>query len=338
MRKLRPDRRRRRARPVRVVDAGVVGVEWDAETAHAAFIGLRGAHALARTFPDFYASEGVAALDVTSGTLLGCCAALWHLADERAGFPLLRWPSDGAGGEMTPAETPAETLRCYGFASSDWMTSEVAAHITPQPHYWGWGVESIMEEWEEASDPLAVLLWHLFQHTEWAIGIDIAVACDDLSDEAVATIPGIRVLPADTPVRQLAQHLTIPEATAADVSAAELLAYPFAQCHNELANHTDYEVEAIHFGELDEWSWSQLDELIADAREAMRIEQAYIAWRLRVEKAGAAGLRQVAAAVLRAARAARAEDVEAPRTLLALLGHPLAQINTRATVEAIAAL
>lgn len=120
MRNLRQARRRRRVRPVRLVDADTTLLgAFDSDSAQACIAGLRGAYALAATFPDFYAAEQVAQMPATTGTLLGCCSALWHLADERAGFPFLRWPDDGTGDEMGPADTPAETLRGFGWASID---------------------------------------------------------------------------------------------------------------------------------------------------------------------------------------------------------------------------
>jgi hypothetical protein len=322
MRCVRASARRRRARPVRLVVAGTTGSVADETEAHAYSIGIDGARLLQTHFPDVYTTEGVAARPATLANLFACCLAFWQLAEIRAGLPLLRWPSDAYGGtDDDRAETPAETLRCINWVSEEWMAEAVSSHIyTPRPHYYGWGVESALEEWREVDDLLVLLLWHLFQHTPWSPGIDVSAS--DVSD----TIARLRPLPADTPLHLLSLHLALPEAAATDVRPFDLLAYPFAQTSNELANHTDYEVEAIHYGELDEtWSWSGLDRMIAAAREAKHLAEAFEDWSLRVKLGGEQALRQEAARIYRAARAARHEQQNAPHTLLTLVGHRLDQ-------------
>lgn len=337
MRTLRCAPRRRRARPLRVVGAGRPGsLVVDEDSARAIDVGLEGVTLLQQHYPAFAEAARVTDLPLTLPQLLGCCAAFWQLVDRDAGMPLLRWPEDDCG-EMDPEATPELTLVAYDGCGEDFMTQAIAHFVTcPRPHYWGWGVESLMEEWDgDVSDALALTLWHLFGDTPWAIGADLAAVAEDGRVD-LETITRLKPLPADTPLALLATKLVIPEAARFTVPPDELLRYAFGQCENELANHTDYEIEAIHYGELDEaWGWDDIPALIADAQEAQRLEQAYGAWQRRVTDRPEREIPALAADLRAAARAAAAELAQPPRALLSLIGRPLAR---REPEEALATL
>jgi hypothetical protein len=131
----------------------------------------------------------------------------------------------------------------------------------------------------------------------------------------------LKPLPADTPLETLALHLELPEASEG-VSVRDLLNYAFGKTDNELANYSDYEVEAIYMGEVDEeWDWTQIADLARLSAEAKAIDRAYARWNRRVNADPEREITKLAAALNKARRAALQEMDAMAKPLIELLGN-----------------
>lgn len=320
--------RRRRQRAVRVVSLRSAASPLPEDALNGWHTGIGGLQLLGRHFPDFF-REHAAARAVEPAQLLGCCAAFFQLV-KQAGLPLRDIGDSYAYDELEFADTPAETLRMYNAVSMEYLSNLGYYLWVPRPSYFGLGVESMLDEGGQSPGALTATLWHLFQHTPLGMGVDLHAFAEHLDTETRYEIERIKPLSKDAPIHLLAAHLAIPEAQGIaeskdDVLRAtgQLIEYAFGKTGNELANHSDYDVEAIHMGDTDEqWAWRELPELARLSAEAQALEHAYGVWAARVGQNPAA-VRQLGIAVHKAARAARVELLEAPKTLLTLLDRRL---------------
>lgn len=330
----RPARRRR---ALRVVASAAVASQAShlifQEERHAFLVGLRAAWLLSDRWPDLY-QEHVAQQSADLPLLFGCMVALRQLV-ELAGVPLRGGNDHGYYLDVPSyAETPADTLTMFNAVGVEYMIeyADLSTHLCPR--YYGIGAQGLLDA-EEAPDILTLLLWHLFSQTPWAMGAfpSFEQLSGSIEEDVLFRIDRIKRLPSDAPLGLLAYHLSLPEARqvarelAPDcpdgeaVATKALLEYAFGRTGNTLADHSDYEVEAIYMGEMDEeWSWDMLPRMAELAREAEALEEAYRAWAQRVGDTPEREIPKVAGAIHKAARAADRELAEeGPKTLIALL-------------------
>ena len=321
MRAMRPPAGRSRHRRLRLVSgrqaSQTLTLALADEEAGGFQTGLDAALLLQRHFAAFYAAH-VAAQRITPPFLLGCVAAFWHLVEERG--VSLRWPGDYAGA-MERGDTPLESLTMFDDVSIEYLSELSHSLYTPRPEYYGLGVQSVLEEWADAPSILTIALWHLFQHTPLSIGMPLSLEAltREYDEDLLGRIFRMKPLPSTVALSTMFDLLTIPEA--GDLGAAMLIQYAFAKVENDLANWTDYEVEAITMGEEDEqWDWAALDELARSAAEAQLLEASYESWSLRVGLDPAREIPKLAGALHKAARAAEREIADVGRPLITLLG------------------
>lgn len=322
---------RRRDRPVRVVSASAARPPLADEEIGAWRVGLEGARLLAVHFEDSFRAHA-AALRLTPTQLLGCCAAFWQLV-KQAGLPLREIGSAYDGwGEMELDDTPEETLVSFDGVSPGYLADLGYNLWCPRPCYYGWGVQALLDEGQGQPDALTALLWHLFAKTSLGLGVDLAEVTKDLDEAVLIEIARITPLPSGAPIHTLAAHLDLELARAIAESkddlvraTGQLIEYAFGKTGNPLADNSDYEVDAILMGEIDEgWSWDELPQMITLSRQARALETAYGQWGRRIDRDPAANVRALGIAIHKAARAAeRALQGEAG-TLLTLLGKDVA--------------
>ena len=272
-------RRPRRARLVDLRQRALPSLHGEA--AQMFVVGLEAAQLLKQHFPDFYAQHA-GSMTCAPENLLGCAAAFWQLWKNEG--LLLRLPGDEGwyGDDCIEFEaTPEETLRSFADVAVEFMNTSIAHFLVlPRPNYFGLGVESWLET-EDGPDLLTATLWRLFQGTHWSI-IDMddpkSGSYSDVDPELAELIAQLTPLPQNANLAAIAGCVTLPGAPT-DVSAFDLLAYAVGQTENTLANHNDYDVEAIHMGELDEeWHWDHARTIIELQREARALEHAYGHW------------------------------------------------------------
>jgi hypothetical protein len=328
----------RRRRALRVVEPAPFSGQSShlifQEEREAFFVGLRAAWLLSDRWPDLY-QEHVAQEIADLPLLFGCMVALRQLV-ELAGVPLRGSDYHGYHSDAPPyGDTPADTLTMFNAVGAEYMIEYAHMATRLRPRYYGLGAQGLLDA-EQAPDVLTVLLWHLFSATSWAMGAipPFEQLSQSMDEDIIFRIDKIKRLPSDAPLNLLACHLDVPEARqialelAPDcpdgqvIATKALLEYAFARTGNALADHSDYEVEAIHMGETDEeWDWTMLPRMAQLAREAEALEGAYGAWAGRVGDNPEREIPKVAGAIHKAARAAERELVEGPKTLIELL-HP----------------
>lgn len=338
-------RRRRGRRPVRVVKLETQRRRQpDEETASCFATGLHGARLIKRHFEAFYDTH-VAQLPITLPSLLGCMVAFWQLI-EAAGLPL-RWPQDSYG-EIDRGETPEDALIMFDGVSTELMRELEYSLFVPRPEYYGLGVQGMFDEGTSLPDSLTLTLWQLFARTPWAVGAlpSFEAVAAELGEDVVAKIGRLKPLPPDAPINTLTLYLDIPEvaqlrqaldgAIDPDAAGRMLLEYAFGRGTNDLANYSDYEVEAIHMGEPDEgWDWDDLPRMVELAREAAAIERAYTTWSYRVSRNPLREIPTVAGAIHKAARAAERELAAGSKALIDLIDDAR---ESRRVMEALNAL
>lgn len=314
----------RQPRRARLVDLGVRGAPaLSGDSAQAFLIGRYAAELLRTHFPNFYAAEQVADAIATPWLLLGCAAAFWQLVEVRG--LKLRMPGDGmyTDDEISFEATPAATLRAFDGVTAAFMADTVGHYLAmPRPCYYGLGVETMLDD-EPDPDVLTATLWRLFEGTPWAVldmGDATGSAYGGIEDDVAEQIARLKPLPRDTDLEQLAKHLTLPAAITMELSPLALLLYAVGQTGSELADHTDYEVEALHMGELDEgYGWADIDRLAELQAEARRIQHAYDSWALWVSRKPRQAIPKLAGALHTAERAARAARHTPETSLIELL-------------------
>lgn len=313
----------RRPRRARLVDVGHrARPSIQGEAAQAFLVGLDAAQLLAHHFPHFY-TEHAAGMPCTPEHLLGCAAAFWQLW-QIEGLQL-RLPGDEGwyGDDELPfAATPEATLRAFDGVTVAFMNDMVAHFLMcPRPIYYGLGVESWLET-ESGPDVLTATLWRLFEGTCWAIldmGSIHSGGYNDIEPAVAEAIASLRPLPANADLVGLSRRVALPGVSSLGVDAFDLLAYAVAQTGNALADYNDYDVEAIHMGEVDlGWSWDGARALIAAQRKARAIAKAYCAWGTWVSASPHERIRAIAAALHTAHRANKPKPEDAP-TLLTIL-------------------
>lgn len=323
-RRIRPGGRRpRRARLVDLSKCGMPAIYG--EEAQAWIVGLEAAQLLKTHFPAFYFKHAVA-LPASLPQMLGCAGAFWQLV-EVEGLSL-RMPGeegwfDAEGFEVEA--TPEQTLHAYDGVLPEFMNGTIAHYVAvPRPHYYGLGVETMLEE-EPSPDLLTATLWRLFQGTSWAIidmGDPTSGIYSNIDEEVAAQIARLKPLPSDANLSAIANRVKLPGAPSSTGNAWShnawaLLAYAVGQTENTLADSTDYEAEAIHMGDLDEgWSWEHLQDMIEIQREARQIWEAYEAWAGWLSMCPHKAIPQLAGALHKADRAHRAELAAKPEPSL----------------------
>lgn len=321
MRAQRPLAGRSRHRRLRVVAgpqaAQTQTLALDDEAAGAFQTGLHAAVLLKRHFTPFYA-EHVAPQRITPPFLLGCVVAFWHLVEERG--VSLRWPGDYTG-TMERGDTPLDSLTMFDDVSAEYLSELSYSLYTPRPIYYGLGVQSVLDESASIPNLLTIALWHLLQHTPLSIGMPLSFEAltREHDEDLIARILRMKPLPSTVALSTMLSILSIPEA--GDLGSAMLIQYAFAKCENDLANWTDYEVEAITMGEEDEqWDWAALDDLARLSAEAQLLEACYEAWSLRIGAHPEREIPKLAGALHKAARAAEREIADVGTPLITLLG------------------
>ena len=136
----------------------LAGSRFTTDVAAAYQVGLFAADLLRTYAPAFFA-EYVAALRLTPITAATMGAA-WFAFVESRGIPL-RWPSDDTStlDEAVEGLTLPEVLECVDGVSCEWVASEFPYHLsTPRPHYYGIGVQSVLDriDLEESPDLLSL--------------------------------------------------------------------------------------------------------------------------------------------------------------------------------------
>lgn len=289
-------------------------------------VGLCAAQVLTEQFPAFAEQTQLAEIPVNNGAMLGCCAALWQLTEQTKGIEL-RWPGDGysqfADGitRYQCEADPAATLRMFNDAADSFLAELGHFIFCVRPAYFGYGVEELLdlESDNYPSDPLTLTLWHLFNETALGLGIDVSTMTANIDEDLVFDILRIKRLPKSTPIALLCSVLKLPIADQYGVSVQDLIGYPSAKTQNELANNSDYEVEAIYMGELDDtWDWAQLDQLARLSHDAEQLSEAYSDWCSQIKTIQ--DVRRLAGALHKAARQAERELTAPAPTLVTLLG------------------
>jgi hypothetical protein len=326
MRQRRSHPRRPLRHAVRLVDFRVNRAQYAGYEArlNALEVGLCAADVLIEHFPAFAERTGLTGIPVTNGKILGCCAALWQLTEQEKGIEL-RWAgesygvwTDGLARYQCEAD-PAETLRMFSDAADEFLGEIGHFVFSPQPAYFGYGVEELLDHESDnfPSSPLTLALWHLFNATPLGLGIDVSTMAANIEQELAFDILRIKRLPPSTPIATLCSLFKLPVAKQYGVEVQDLIAYPAAKTRNPLANNSDYEVEAIYMGEMnDQWDWSQLDELAALSQGANRIAEAYSDWDSQVKTIE--DVRKLAGRLHKACRAAERELTQ-PKTLADIL-------------------
>lgn len=337
MRTRRPRARRRLRHAVRLVKLGAARPAIDSETCDAWRVAIAAPLALYEAFPAFYAEQALDGAVLTPELAIGCAAALWQLT-EQAGAAL-RWPGEYSGDydgitRYDLAGDPADTLRTFTEVEPGYL-AELGGYVwSPQPAYYGWGVQSMLENERYADNLLTAALWHLFHDTSLGLGIDIDTLLHQIDEDDRIEILRMRRLPRDVPMNLFAQHLDLPAARQHGVAALDLIGYAFGQTNNELANHDEYEVLEYLMGEFEEdYTWRDIPDLVRRSQQARAIFNAFIDWRDHVDTVPK--VRRLAAQLHKAARAAAA-DLERPKTLAAILFDPDADAEAPGLISAYA--
>ncbi len=303
----RPACRHRGRRPVRVVAARAMPPLHPVEVS-AYLVGLEALALLQRFEPDFWAAH-VAAQQVTPTLLIGAVAAFFQLQEQR-GLALV-WPNEGCYALQTAIEaTPEATLVGFSDVEPSYLADECAPSVAqPRPTYYGIGLQLFLREGYSVTDPLTLALWWMAHGSALDVGIDIDALLDDarLAPGVEDAIRDLRMLPVMSVAacHQAATHL--PESAGLAVPA-DLVRYAFSQTSNPLANISDDERDEVYGWEPGDHDWSERDQLAAWSGEAKTIQEAYLAWALRVKQAGPAGIVEVGRILHAAARRAKREE------------------------------
>ena len=298
-------RRPRRRRVVTAAADAPVLIGMDAEELYGYAAGLQALPLLAQYEPAFFAAH-VAELPITPPQLLGCGMAWLQLVGDR-GLPLRPLTDVMGMGEEIPHETtPLDTLLGFNGVMPE-LLQQLGRHLDrPLVSGVGYGMELLLES-GGTDDALALMLYHLYQDTSLSTGVKDAaraLAAEGEDDDLVLDIVRLKPLPAATDMRALAAALDLtPFGVPPTVTTWNVLAYPVAQTDARYANVNDAEIEMIWEGDdpTEGPDWDDLDDAIAEHRQARAIESAYSALAARVADAPRIGL-QLYAAIWRAAR------------------------------------
>jgi hypothetical protein len=242
------------------------------ETASAYQIALDRVRDLKRLFPAFY-WEHIANRHVTPRALEAAVTAflslvnieLFDLEDAMELIvplnPLhaLQYTEDGS-------REPLATLELMGH----WLSQ-------PRPALYGVGTEGILEE-ETPQLLLTLALWHLCRETDWSIGVDVGdvIGFSYVDSDIAEFLVKLPVLPRGTLMGQIVPAMKLPPWSDED-AFDELIAYPFAETDNPMANTTNYEVDIVYGGET-QADWSEATAIAETAQEAKLLVARYNRW------------------------------------------------------------
>jgi hypothetical protein len=273
-------RRRHGPRPVRVLSLGERQQRRRPITSAAAesyLVGLDASMELRRLFPDWYAAH-VAHRPLTPSTLYGAARAFISLV-ERDMFPLRDcWDLDIPRDPLTAFNHGETDDVCLGsLIESAWFL------VQPHPLVCGVGVQLVSDyyvgELEIHFATLPVALWHLFQKTNWGLGIDLDNVLERIDEDDRIAILGLTPLPKGTRAEMLCAALGEGDPKA----EGTLVAYAFGRTLNVFADTSDLEIEYVYNGDSD-LSWEEAPGYVEEIREARLIEAAFDAWAENVKR------------------------------------------------------
>lgn len=314
----RPPARRRRRR-IRVVAPAAPLAALDGIEMSAWGVGLEALALLHRFFPEVGRSLGDAAC--TTDRLFGVALCALRLVEQR-GLDLA-WPPDLLIPDVEDdSRSPQDLIDAYEHVEP-WIFTDILDPLiqAPRPIYYGLGVVGLYDGVaSEPDDPLALLLWHLFNQTGMGIGLPIADLLSCIDPAIARLIQRQTPLDADAPTRQIAVALaqSLPEQAGlaeSGTAIGNIVWYAFGATTNPLANLTCDEAEMMEDRDED---WDHLDRLIAQQQEAWCIAEAYRQWRDRVASSPAALIR-LARQIRRLAREITQEEQRGCRTLIDVL-------------------
>jgi hypothetical protein len=261
-------------RRVRVVGLPSHTSPIDVSDAESWDLGLLGLRLLHTHFPAFYARH-IGEQPVTPVLLLRATAAFYTLANE-----------------VCPLQMPI--FLDMGRSPAQWMTTgewdarsalgaldEFSFYLRqPSPLLYGIGINALLDGHREPGTVrlLTLALWHLFQGTQWGLGIDLADVMDTGGIEpwAAELVLSLKPLPGNTDVEDLIMHLELPDYLHpnTEMPAGELIAYAFGRTSEDLANVDEYDIDIVYGGMIMH-DWEDLEDLGECAVDAQAVTDAY---------------------------------------------------------------
>lgn len=182
--------------------------------------------------------------------------------------------------ELNVPVDPLKALDYTEVGSRDGLlVLEEASYWLSQPRalLYGVGVEGILED-ETPQRALTLALWQLGSATNWSIGLDpcVVIGHSFIPKEAEMLIPKLPPLLTGVPMETIADEVDLPGYPYSS-RLGELIRYAFGRTGNPMADVTNYEVEVIYGGAVDD-TWNDVHFIAENAAEAREIVKLYDQW------------------------------------------------------------
>lgn len=278
-------------------------------------------HCLARVqnmrdlFPDFY-QQHIAWRQLTPRALYAAVSAFLALVNARL-FELE---------DCYSIEIPLDPLRALAYTEDDEIAHQgpllnleeaLAWLVQPHAQLYGIGIEGILEN-EEPQSVLTLALWKLCQHTDWSIGVDvnIVIGYSYLPETQAEQVRKLHPLSAEVSMDRLCAAIG---QSGLAKGADQLIRYAFARTGNPMADVTNYEVDVVYGGDLDD-DWDDAPGIAETAAAARKLVEHYGQWAALISANPIRELKRLEKALHDAARATVAPKGEAPpRALIDIL-------------------
>jgi hypothetical protein len=322
-------------RRVRVVGLLPPEPHLDVSSAESLELGLLGLRLLHTHFHGFYAQH-VGEQIVTPSLLFRATAAFYALANEVCPLQMPLF--------LNMTRTPEQWI-----TNGEWGDHGALAALdefgfylrAPYPLLYGIGINALLDGHRDVGNVrlLTLVLWHLFHHTRWGLGIDLADVMDDgrIEPWAVELVLSLQPLPGATDVEDLIMHLELPDYLHpnTEIPTCEIIAYAFARTSVDLANVDDYDIDTVYGGMILH-DWEDLEELGACAADAQGISEAYYDLAERMHRHHETAFKQVAELLHetnRACKRRRRRERQSPTPLVDVLTDDVPAIDQEAIAE-----